>query len=181
MRKTPFYRAIDKKVTQEKLIHHVDDTGYQSWKNSQDKLHRLSGPAIINAQGDKFWFQNGISHREDGPAVEFNDGGYEYHLNGKHHRIGGPSIEYNTRSRGFIFITVDIPNTKGSKKALFCGMGKSIWAIHGKFHREDGPAVIFWNGLQVWCINDKPHRTDGPAVIHPNGQVEYWENGIKIK
>jgi hypothetical protein len=51
--------------------------------------------------------------------------------------------------------------------------GRQEWLLNGKYHREDGPAIIFPDGHQHWCLNDKLHREDGPAVIWPDGS-EYW-------
>ena len=53
------------------------------WYNSKDQLHRLDGPAIEWADGDKWWYLNGQLHREDGPAVEWANGDKSWYLNGK--------------------------------------------------------------------------------------------------
>ena len=47
-------------------------------------LHREDGPAIERANGTKYWYLNNIEHREDGPAVEFVDGRTSYYINNKH-------------------------------------------------------------------------------------------------
>ena len=51
------------------------------------------------------------------------------------------------------------------------------WKIHGKFHREDGPAVIRANGTKEWYLKGKLYREDGPAVIRPDGTKEWYLNG----
>jgi hypothetical protein len=51
------------------------------------------------------------------------------------------------------------------------------WYLNGKWHREDGPAVIYSDGHQEWWVNGKCHREDGPAVIGSNGYQEWWVNG----
>jgi hypothetical protein len=57
--------------------------------------------------------------------------------------------------------------------------GTIFYALKGKLHREDGPAVIYSDGDQFWYQNGKVHREDGPAVIYPNG-VQYWyQNGLR--
>ena len=65
-----------------------------------------------------------------------------------------------------------------------------IYYINGKYHREDGPAKMYWynNGqkqFESYYINGKRHREDGPAIIcwNNNGQIkseEYWINGIHL-
>ncbi len=42
--------------------------------NNKNLLHREDGPAIINSDGNKTWYQNGKFHREDGPTVINSDG-----------------------------------------------------------------------------------------------------------
>ncbi len=42
--------------------------------NNKNQFHRENGPAIINSNGDKSWYQNGKYHRENGPAVIHADG-----------------------------------------------------------------------------------------------------------
>jgi protein associated with RNAse G/E len=41
----------------------------------------------------------------------------------------------------------------------------------GKYHREDGPAIIYHDGTESWYINRKLHRTDGPAIYGNDGSV----------
>ena len=52
--------------------------------------HRVGGPAVEWANGDKEWLQHGHLHREDGPAIEA-DGAKQWWVNGKLHREDGPA------------------------------------------------------------------------------------------
>jgi hypothetical protein len=53
--------------------------------------------------------------------------------------------------------------------------GTKEWAVAGKIHRLDGPAVEYRNGDKEWWVNDNLHRTDGPALIYAEGTVcWYW-------
>jgi hypothetical protein len=57
------------------------------------KCHRVDGPAIEWANGDKEWWLNDNLHRVDGPAFEGN--GYRaWWLNNKRHRVDGPAVEW---------------------------------------------------------------------------------------
>ena len=47
------------------------------------KFHREDGPALEDANGNKWWYLNGKLHRENGPAVEYADGDKYWYLNGK--------------------------------------------------------------------------------------------------
>lgn len=63
--------------------------GFKGYLGSEIKLdddgefHSDKGPAIIDPNGDKFWFIHGKMHRVDGPAAEFNDGFKEWFIDDK--------------------------------------------------------------------------------------------------
>jgi len=54
---------------------------------------------IINENGTRYWYQNGLRHREDGPAIEYTNGERRWYLNGFLHREDGPAIEYTNGDR----------------------------------------------------------------------------------
>ncbi len=58
------------------------------------QLHRIDGPAVEYANGNKIWYVNNEMHREDGPAIEFANGDKEWWVNGQLHRTDGPAIEF---------------------------------------------------------------------------------------
>ena len=62
-------------------------------------LHRLDGPAVEWANGDKSWWVDGKRHRLDGPAIERTDGSKEWWVDGKRHRLDGPAIERTDGSK----------------------------------------------------------------------------------
>jgi hypothetical protein len=45
--------------------------------------------------------------------------------------------------------------------------GTIEYRLNGKFHREDGPALIYPDGEKYWYSHGLWHRKDGPAVIWP--------------
>jgi len=65
------------------------------------------------------------------------------------------------------------------------------WWLYDELHREDGPAVILYDGTKEWYIHGNLHREDGPAVEYgydggPDGyergipnSKEYWLRGRK--
>ena len=71
----------------------VDDYKTISWYQN-GKRHRLDGPAVEYADGNKYWYQNDKYHRINGPAIEFADGTKFWYLNGDRHRVDGPAIEH---------------------------------------------------------------------------------------
>jgi len=89
-----------KPVAQVQLPEIASD-GTKEWKNAQGQPHRLDGPAIEWADGDKHWYQNGKFHRLDGPAVEMADGDKHWYQNGKYHRLDGPAIERSNGTRSW--------------------------------------------------------------------------------
>ncbi len=44
---------------------------------------------------------------------------------------------------------------------------------NGKFHREDGPAIEYYNGDKCWYRNGEIHREDGPSIEFSNGR-KFW-------
>ena len=54
----------------------------ERWWYRDGLLHREDGPAIGGSDGSRWWYLNGRRHREDGPAVEYADGEREWWLNG---------------------------------------------------------------------------------------------------
>lgn len=71
--------------------------GAKAWVldySSGPKYHRVDGPAIEFADGNRHWYIHGKRHRIDGPAVEMLDGTKEWWIHGKLHREDGPAIEY---------------------------------------------------------------------------------------
>jgi len=64
--------------------------------------------------------------------------------------------------------------------AVIWADGTQRWYINDKLHREDGPAVIWADGTQIWYKNDKLHREDGPAWIWADGSKSWWINGKEV-
>ena len=84
-----------------------------------NKLHRINGPAIEYADGEKQWYQNGKRHRIDGPAIEYVNGYKAWYKNGKRHRDNGPAIIwvndkkeywlYNNKVTENLFLKINSP------------------------------------------------------------------------
>lgn len=55
--------------------------------------------------------------------------------------------------------------------------GTREWRLDGKYHREDGPAIIRPDGSEEWYFMGKFHRIGGPAVIRPDGYRSWYLNG----
>ena len=51
---------------------------------------------------------------------------------------------------------------------------------HNQLHREDGPAVEWFNGGKSWYINGKRHREDGPAIESTYGGKAWFLNGKQL-
>jgi hypothetical protein len=64
--------------------------------------------------------------------------------------------------------------------AIIWSNGDIEYYQHGEFHREDGPAVMFDNGDNWYYQHGKLHRLDGPAI--EGHKLKKWLiNGINIK
>jgi hypothetical protein len=55
--------------------------------------------------------------------------------------------------------------------------GNKLWYLHGKLHREDGPAVEWVNGDKEWWLHGKRHRENAPAVEYANGTKTWYLHG----
>ena len=66
-----------------------------------------------------------------------------------------------------------------TSKLEITNYGTKVWVNeNNEPHREDGPAVIYPNGLILWKINGELHREDGPAMITKTKEV-WYRNGLK--
>jgi len=115
---------------QEQYIH-IDTGGNKFYYKDREMtiFHRTDGPAIISANGDKYWYVDGKLHRLDGPAIEYADGDKLWYVDDKRHRTDGPAIT----------------SANGSKS----------WYVDNKRHRTDGPAIIWANGYKAWFVDGK--------------------------
>lgn len=121
------------------------------WRDDQDRLHRLNGPARFHANGTQEWRDHGLPHRVGGPALIESDGRQEWCQQGKLHRDDGPAI-----------IEAD---------------GTQKWWVDGKLHRDDGPAIEHPDGSQWWYQHGELHREDGVATVYPDGSTEWRLHG----
>lgn len=97
------------------VVNCVNTEGTEIWFDSEAKLHREDGPALIYKNGHTEWYFHGKLHRDGGPAVIYTQGTQCWYQNGKLHRDDGPAIT----------------NLNGKKE----------WYRNGQRHREDGPAL----------------------------------------
>jgi len=72
----------------------LDEYGNIYYRNENNQLHNLKGPAIDGITGYKVYYVNGKPHRIDGPAIESPDGYKAYYIDGKRHRLDGPAVIY---------------------------------------------------------------------------------------
>jgi hypothetical protein len=57
--------------------------------------------------------------------------------------------------------------------------GVKEWRLHGKLHREDGPAIEWANGSKHWYLHGKRHREGAPAVDNISGHKEWWLHNMR--
>lgn len=55
--------------------------------------------------------------------------------------------------------------------------GVKFWYKHGAYHREDGPAKWYAENHYAWYYEGKLHCLDGPAVVYSNGSSYWYKNG----
>ena len=124
--------------------------GTREWRANGDvlqgPLHRVGGPAVESANGDKQWYELGKLHRVGGPAWEYADGGHTWWENGELHRQDGPAVEF----------------VNGTKE----------WWLEGKMHRQDGPARECEDGSKEWWLYGVRATDQEIAQIQVNIRLE---------
>lgn len=61
--------------------------------------------------------------------------------------------------------------------AVIYNNGILEWWQHGERHRDNGPAFRYKDKDFEWWQNGLLHRVDGPAVEYANGNKQWWLNG----
>ena len=79
----------------------TDENGTITYYNAEGELHNPHGPAIVGADGSKWYYINDQRHNENGPAIIWPDGRKAYYINGKLHNENGPAILYADGSKGY--------------------------------------------------------------------------------
>lgn len=64
----------------------------EEYRDNQDRLHRIDGPALVYKTGEKFWYIYGVHHRVGGPATERPNGDCYWLQYGLLHRTDGPAV-----------------------------------------------------------------------------------------
>jgi hypothetical protein len=100
----------------------IDKYGDMAWRNSEGKLHRTDGPAIVLKSGRSEWYWNNKLHRRDGPAAIYGSGTKVWYVNGFTHRSDGPAIlfadkGYEWHLRGIRVNKTDVVN-HGSERTI---------------------------------------------------------------
>jgi len=58
--------------------------------------------------------------------------------------------------------------------------GERNWLKNGLLHREDGPALEWYDGDQCWYKDGVLHRVDGPAIVTLAKGVGWFVNNQNI-
>lgn len=64
-----------------------------------------------------------------------------------------------------------------SENPVIDEFGSQRWLKDHKYHREDGPALIRWDGTERWFIDGKKHRVGGPACTKADGTKYWYQHG----
>ena len=132
------------------------------WFDTDGKLHRADGPAVMTINGYEAWYWQGKRHCSgNGPAlVDPCAGRLEWYEHGRcFRRRGGPS---RIEDRGVLCWTNE----------------------RGLAHRLDGPARYTPDGIVMWCYDGLTHRggsdggLPGPALLRPSGTLEWYTHGV---
>jgi hypothetical protein len=56
--------------------------------------------------------------------------------------------------------------------------GDKTWYKNGKFNRINGPSIELSNGTKCWCQNGRFHKIDGPSIEYKDGSKYWFKNGL---
>ncbi len=56
---------------------------------------------------------------------------------------------------------------------------RKIWTLDCKIHRDDGPAIEWFDGTKHWYLNGLLHRDNGPAREWNDGTKAWFLNGLR--
>lgn len=123
-----------------------------------DAPKNFTGIANISWSSGRVWLKNGLIHREGGPAVEEEDGRKKWYLEG----VNYSQEEFNEEIK-----TLKTTREPAMRKISFerlseipknftgfatTGKGSKHYFKNGTHHRDDGPAIEYWDGNLEWWL-----------------------------
>jgi hypothetical protein len=77
----------------------------------------------------------------------------------------------------------NLPLENGGTMRLISRPKFKKWSIYyfdvsGERHNEHGPSIINSSGTKIWFIHGKIHREDGPALMASLGEIWYYQGMI---
>tara|TARA_R110002153_G_scaffold112287_1_gene254353 strand:- start:352 stop:738 length:387 start_codon:yes stop_codon:yes gene_type:complete len=79
-------------MKKETLTVETNSKGTITYRNADGNFHNTGGPAVVHADGCKWYYINGKRHNANGPAVVYSDGSKRYYINDQLHNSDGPAI-----------------------------------------------------------------------------------------
>ena len=81
------------------------------------------------------------------------------------------------------YITDNLPLENGGAMRLVSRPLSKKWSIYyydesGDRHNEHGPSIIHSSGTKIWFIHGKIHREDGPALMTSLSEIWYYQGMI---
>jgi hypothetical protein len=126
----------------------IDDNGTKHWYLNGIK-HRIDGPAMEDPAGNKWWYQDGDLHRTDGPAIHYVNGEKHWYVKGQRHREDGPAIEYED--------------------------GTKEWYLYGQEYRDIIPQYALLNYMKLNNLTLALLLTDPDPVVRKSTDKYKWE------
>ncbi len=126
------------------LVVTKDDT---RWINSYGELHREDGPAIIDLNGNKYWFLHGIKRR-----AEYISGGRAWYLGEELHRIDGPAFVWANGDEGWYRNGLRHRSNGPAVSTRFKGKTHYEWWLNGK--KVTINDVLDEKQVTWWIMND---------------------------
>lgn len=145
-------------------------------------LHREDGPAVYNpATGEECWYRHGVKHRdtEDLPAETTAARCTFWYRGGLLHREGDQPAHQDPSRNYACWYKLGEKHRDGNLPAETID-GNSFWYVHGKLHRDDGPALVVGK-TECWYRHGVKHRDtedDLPAETTASGCMFWFRHGL---
>lgn len=107
--------------------------------------HRDDGPATIHPV-EKSWWRHGEVHRVGGPAVVNADGFEQWVQDGRRHRVDGPAFVHRRSSRNGLLAGAWM--VRGEE--LSFPQVLSVWLDQGHPGWDESLRLAMWVAMEVW-------------------------------
>jgi hypothetical protein len=103
-----------------------------------------------------------------------------YYIQGSYDDFLNKIFHKNEIKNKIVYVKVGTNLLHNENGPALIDIDHKIWAIEGKYHRLDGPAIEYNNGYKAWFVNGNLHRLNGPAIELIDSNKGWFINGFRV-